>query len=465
MKKEYFKGLQLVCDSKIIDKKHTTANIVVGKPTKKQKVLTLDCPWEGDHSCYKTVIKDGGKYKMYYLAWYIFKTAEEIKVCYAESEDGVNWVKPNLGIKEYMGFKDNNIILDNGDVPGNNIDNFFLFKDENPTCPKEERYKALVNSESNKLRYYYSADGVRFNDGGDLALDGVFDSLNVGFYDAKLKKYVIYLRGVHDSPFDENDHYYRDIRRAESEDFKTWTTPVRLNYIDNKNDFQLYTNNVIRYPENPDLLVGFPTRYCMRPEWTDNYEHLPAKENRLMRMKNHHPRIGLAVTDCLFMVSEDGYNFDLYNEAFLTPGIETDKNWVYGDCYPAHGIFEENDSEYAFYMGQNHHMRVPCEIYKYTIRKDGFVYYRAPFEEKQVVFNKKYYRGGKIFVNFATSAYGHIKIVIESGKQKAESCEMFGDSVKREISIPQEELAKFIGKRIKITVTMQDANLYSIIFG
>ena len=33
-----------------------------------------------------------------------------VSLCYAESEDGVNWTKPNLGITNWKGSKENNII-------------------------------------------------------------------------------------------------------------------------------------------------------------------------------------------------------------------------------------------------------------------------------------------------------------------------------------------------------------------
>ncbi len=58
------------------------------------------------------VIKDGDKFRMYYTAgdgrngWF---------VGYAESRDGLNWTKPTLGIYEYAGSKDNNLVL--GDDP------------------------------------------------------------------------------------------------------------------------------------------------------------------------------------------------------------------------------------------------------------------------------------------------------------------------------------------------------------
>ena len=49
-----------------------------------------------------------------------------IRVCYAESKDGINWVKPRLGLREYAGSKENNIILDKTD---SGFDNFFVMRD------------------------------------------------------------------------------------------------------------------------------------------------------------------------------------------------------------------------------------------------------------------------------------------------------------------------------------------------
>ena len=36
--------------------------------------------------------------------------------CYAESPDGIHWVKPNLGLYEVMGSRENNVVLA-GDPP------------------------------------------------------------------------------------------------------------------------------------------------------------------------------------------------------------------------------------------------------------------------------------------------------------------------------------------------------------
>jgi hypothetical protein len=77
-------------------------------------------PDHGHAILYGTVIKDGRKFRMWYLG--MFET--EIKngqapgfwrpMCYAESEDGINWVKPELNLVEFNGNKRNNICLIEG---------------------------------------------------------------------------------------------------------------------------------------------------------------------------------------------------------------------------------------------------------------------------------------------------------------------------------------------------------------
>ena len=63
---------------------------------------------------YGTVLQDGGKFRMwYYSAGWVAKPGETIQegpICYAESDDGIRWTKPNLGQVEYKGSRDNNAI-------------------------------------------------------------------------------------------------------------------------------------------------------------------------------------------------------------------------------------------------------------------------------------------------------------------------------------------------------------------
>lgn len=64
--------------------------------------------WEGwGPSIGGTVIRDGGKLRMYY---YCIADGEKTKVCIAESTDGLHWTRPVIGDVKYKGSKENNIV-------------------------------------------------------------------------------------------------------------------------------------------------------------------------------------------------------------------------------------------------------------------------------------------------------------------------------------------------------------------
>jgi hypothetical protein len=69
-------------------------------PVNEGTVLKFDNPWEGNFSGYSTIIKDGNQFKLYYRGIReAGKDGNDNEVtCYAESSDGIKWVKPDLGI-------------------------------------------------------------------------------------------------------------------------------------------------------------------------------------------------------------------------------------------------------------------------------------------------------------------------------------------------------------------------------
>ena len=145
---------------------------------------------------------------MYYLGWEFGRPG--IVVCYAQSRDGIHFEKPELGICEYNGSKADNIIWDSaahsvGSGAENvGIDNFMVFRDDNPNCEKDKRYKAiarwdhLVDGKPQiSLRSFYSADAIHFAPGHIIADNGAYDSLNVAFWDRQSGKYRCYFRHFH----------------------------------------------------------------------------------------------------------------------------------------------------------------------------------------------------------------------------------------------------------------------------
>lgn len=471
-------------DDYLLNTEKTTAQWRVHEPIRRECVIEHDEPWEGDGCNFHNFFWDEEKqiYRLYYLGWWMLGKSKGIRVCYAESKDGLNWVKPFLGICEFEGSRDNNIILDTTMHP--NIDNFMVFKDGNPACTPERRYKAVCSNHEKEgfgLWHYYSEDGIHFKHGGMVTDKGFFDTLNIAFWDEQSGKYRCYFRSMHNifdstkipkwgepNVFADVDAW-RDIRTMESDDFEHWSEPKQLDFADAE-DIQLYTNLVQKYPRAPHIFVGFPTRYIRRNEWSRNFEELCGLQKRKERME-YNPRYGQVITDCTFMTSRDGVHFKRYDEAFMRPLPEFGNNWTYGDCYPARGFLETAsdikgaDPELSMLAPDNHWMGEPARLIRYSMRCDGFVSLHAGDKEETIVTKPFTFEGSELRINFATSAWGYlyITLVAEDGT-KVESGEIFGNKIDRRVGFPEGAVAALAGKAVTMEVRMRDADLYSMQF-
>jgi hypothetical protein len=126
--------------------------------------MVHDRPWEGNSSGYHTIFQDGPVYRMYYRGWNhdmsTRKPTHPAVVCYAESRDGIHWERPVLDTVEFEGSKQNNIIW-----MGDGTHNFVPFRDTNPQCQPDARYKAVAQSEGkykDLLLAFQSADGLHW---------------------------------------------------------------------------------------------------------------------------------------------------------------------------------------------------------------------------------------------------------------------------------------------------------------
>jgi|GEM_PF-235302 len=128
---------------------------------------------------YGSVIKDGDTYRMWYSAVSLedrkdksMPPSERWRVGYAESDDGVNWTKPDLGLVDYRGSTNNNLVKME---PFFGTLNLKVIKDEDDPDPSR-RYKmgAHVFFQRNdrlvgNLAPYVSPDGLTWTYvGGDV---------------------------------------------------------------------------------------------------------------------------------------------------------------------------------------------------------------------------------------------------------------------------------------------------------
>ena len=78
-------------------------------------LLVSDRPYEDFRVNYMNVIRDGKDWHMWYEAYdHNYTNDSDGYLCYAHSNDGVKWEKPNLGLVEYGGNRDNNIVIADG---------------------------------------------------------------------------------------------------------------------------------------------------------------------------------------------------------------------------------------------------------------------------------------------------------------------------------------------------------------
>ena len=472
------KGLVPFWDDYLIDRANTSTVLSVNKPQKRDIVMVFDKPWEGNATDFFTIVKDDGFYRMYYEVWGLNDKPLNIMVCYAESRDGIHWEKPDLGIVEYNGNKNNNIII--GKIP----DNFTVMKDENPDCPPEMKYKALSSvreidyidgNKRNMLALWVSSDGIHFERHSIISKGYAYDTQNSLHWNRHTGKYYCYIRSYHKVHDDPQSRFEETNVRAnmvlESEDLINWSEPRHLNY--NGECYPLYTNCVTAYPYDDRYYVGFPTRYVQRRAWTKNYDRLCGKEQRKERMEIE-PRLGLALTDCIFMSSRDNVNWYRFDEAIITPGIEDEKNWIYGDCYPALGglietasPFKNSPSELSLYVDNHHWMDSPVELIRYVYRRDGFASVKAGYKKEKLITKLFSFEGGTLKLNFATSARGCIYLrILDEYNIPIEgytTCEIFGDSIERVIDFDK-PLSELAGRTVKFEFTMSDAEIFSMTF-
>ena len=182
-------------------------------------------------------------------------------ICYAESDDGVHWVRPDLGLVEFNGSNKNNIILNSQDsrVPA---DALAPFKDTNPNAAPDARYKAWGVRFPNRhpgaasrkghgpevpdgLHALKSPDGIRWTpmSDGPVIADGLLDSQNLAFWDTVRGEYRDYhrnefridkageepyaahkVKGEHGASL-RGSRYGRDMRTATSNNFIHWSEP------------------------------------------------------------------------------------------------------------------------------------------------------------------------------------------------------------------------------------------------
>ncbi len=220
-------------------------------------VLAETKPWElaiGYCSVHRNHVT--GRYQCWYQSYAGGRAKDptrRVVVCYATSEDGVNWDKPDLGLFGFNAVKNTNIVLVGNGGRSVNYGASVIVDPHDPDA--DRRYKFAywdfvdVNGEQSPgLCVAFSPDGVHWQkhkgapllrgaygvpgppplteDAGSKpktrpAISDVIDVM----YDPVRRRHVIYSKTWIDGP-GGNRFWKRAVVRTESEDFVHWTAPT-----------------------------------------------------------------------------------------------------------------------------------------------------------------------------------------------------------------------------------------------
>lgn len=238
-------------DSRLLffDRRHIESaenvTLTLNPPRKMGPCLAVERDWEIKGVRAYCIVQSPSKHE--YRLYYKVEVEDRMCLAFAVSTDGITWDRPDLGVVEFGGSTANNLV----DIDGQRPNEVCIFVD--PTGPDEHRYKLVCHSpEIGGMFLLTSPDGLRFRRAEGFLLRFITDNNNSSFYDPRIGRYVIYLRGWDRSRPIPPIEGTRSILRAETDDlFK----PIPID-------------------ENA------PEQWHLQPKWTDIHDGGLRRMNR-----------------------------------------------------------------------------------------------------------------------------------------------------------------------------------------
>lgn len=172
---------------------------------------------------YGAVLRDGNKFRLWYLGGRRGPQAGELlgvaHLCYAESEDGIRWTKPNLGQVAIDGNRNNNAFA----IPEPDTEGIAVIKDDDDPKPMR-RYK-MIYQRRHPGKYWTmatatSGDGIRWEYAKELP---IADFVEFSSFYKHNGLYVVHAQTV--SPYWRSEGGHRTGRQGVawvSPDFDHW---------------------------------------------------------------------------------------------------------------------------------------------------------------------------------------------------------------------------------------------------
>ena len=463
--------------------------LVVHPPRKTgEHTLVADRPWEGgDIGTYSCVQKVGDTYHLWYPAG--------PGLCYARSRDGIRFEKPILGLAEYKGSRENNIVLGGG--AGGIAEcgsEGMIFID--PTAPAEERfrYATRISEELKDTVIFSSSDGIHWTLTHEHVLTFTaptkpnhLDSQNVIIWDRRVGKYGAYMR----RNVKKVGPRMRTVARSESPRLggfaEAQDAPIVFGH--DAQDAKLgghelvdyYTSGVIQDPDVQDAYYMFPQAYLhyMPGVFAEFARECPANAGPL---------------HTVFAASRDGITWNRFDRRpFVRLGFKGDFDSANARLF--YGMVPSVDGRevYTYYLGtdqlhgwgrdeRNNRMLKDAGlaptantsiISRLASRRDGFVSARAAYAGGEFTTPPVRFEGGELALNVDTSATGLLHCELQDGAGKPieghalQDCDVIHTANEIDRAVRwrgRSDLSALAGRPVKLRVVFRDTDLYAFQF-
>ena len=425
-----------------------------------EKNLERQRPWESATLNWFNVLEDlrmnGPRYRMWYECYDVagWPTGDDTSFCYAESTDAIHWARPNLGLFNYQGSTTNNILfrLIGPPTAHSRVHGVGVFFD--PTAPAEARYKAVSQGlfdqgfdRPHRIAGMYSADGLHWTRYPTPICLDFADSQYTSFWDARLKKYVLYGRV---------GGRRRALGRSESDNFSRFE-PLRLVLqADDQDpkDSDLYNSAPIQYRYAANVYLMFPSLFQHGPQTLD---------------------IRLAV-------SRDGVNWTWPERVPFIP-LGKSGDFDAGSLYMGQGMIRKGNELWQYYGGSRlNHAEGELEnlvkpgggrTYSRVVsRLDGFVSVDAGAGGGGFVTPPLTFTGNILKLNVQVHAGGSVRVGLLDeqgravpGRDLSDCVAITGDDVDLLVRWKDGgEVTPRAGKPTKLRFEMKNASLYAFRF-
>jgi hypothetical protein len=455
---------ELFLDDYLIDDLSDAA-LRLHHPERRETAITFDAPWEDNVAGVSSVVQADDGVLMHYRASIPDLGDEDyVGAAMARSSDhGLSFAHPALGVVEFDGSKENNLIHYGGPPCPPPV-----FLDTNPDCRPDQRYKGLA-AQWQKLFPMCSEDAVTWHPmmNGSIEMSGTFDTINTVFWDSVTGCYRCFTRYFENMPsgtstsdlLGSEPNIIRAIQSSTSDDFIHWTEPIHHRYADGIETMQLYTNATVPCPGAEHIYLSFPMRY---------------QEGRIA--VSTHPNPG--ASDSVFMASRDGIEWTRYGEAWVRPGLDMG-NWTERSNIPVWGIVETSPTEWSMYISEHYRQSdAPCRLRRLSIRPHGFAslhagYYGGEVVTKPLILGDSTTRQTApqtLRINYSTSAVGSVRVEILDeagaplqGHSLDDADVIFGDELDRSVTWNgSSDISAMLGKPVRLRFVLNDADVWAM---